>query len=739
MKKSFLVITIFLIFNMAYAAEVSNLVEPVNYHVNHTKELIKIKQSLLLHKQVSLIGISGIGKTQLSRKYADNYKDRYRIIWFFESDSALDYQFLQLAKEINKNLLQKEKIQISESIDTAQQSVMNYLATHNDYLLIFDNLKINQNHKVQNIANWEHNGHIIFCSQDSNNLNKTINISYLEERDSNSLIKNIGPTISEDLTRNLVLRSKGYPIALARAAIFLDNNRYITSDEYDTYFRRSNNNMETYMKIIIEKINANAKRLLYKIALLNNQEISKSLIKVIADEETFIENLVNLHRYKLISLAKEDEENPIFEMHDKIKSTLLEMESGDTITGYVSEIVDQLNKFMPVGKDAKQALANHDNTLLKNLEALLINAQEYKVNPHKILELRKNLMSIYLGMGANRCQELSDWFFQHEVKLCKKNNIISQQAVCGEYLVLLGIYNYFVKIDHALAMDNLKKAEKIISSLDGYPELKYMAFSQLAQAYLHRGEKSLTEFYVSKSEEVEKENPKLNYDAHLLPYIKTRNFMASGDYQKAIEVVNGVIEKIKHQPIDYYNGNVYVMKASIQNSLGEFEQSYGILKKIYDMDINNILLGAAGGIRFKVVMELSRAELGLSKIEEALYHANQAVEIYIKDPMRSNNNLHVSEDIELAEAFVAHGDVLVASGEKKRAIESYSQAEVIFFNHYKKNIANLDEVSSLYKKAVDAAYSIGDKYSFNKFKKRHIDKFGIENFRSKEILKLPEL
>ena len=49
----------------------------------------------------------------------------------------------------------------------------------------------------------------------------------------------------------------------------------------------------------------------------------------------------------------------------------------------------------------------------------------------------------------------------------------------------------------------------------------------------------------------------------------------------------------------------------------------------------------------------------------------------------------MSEDIELAEAFVAHGDVLVASGEKKRAIESYSQAEVIFFNHYKKNIANL--------------------------------------------------
>ena len=89
MKKSFLVITIFLIFNMAYAAEVSNLVEPVNYHVNHTKELIKIKQSLLLHKQVSLIGISGIGKTQLSRKYADINKGIYKIIWFFESDSDL--------------------------------------------------------------------------------------------------------------------------------------------------------------------------------------------------------------------------------------------------------------------------------------------------------------------------------------------------------------------------------------------------------------------------------------------------------------------------------------------------------------------------------------------------------------------------------------------------------------------------------------------------------------------------
>ena len=48
-------------------------------------------------------------------------------------------------------------------------------------------------------------------------------------------------------------------------------------------------------------------------------------------------------------------------------------------------------------------------------------------------------------------------------------------------------------------------------------------------------------------------------------------------------------------------------------------------------------------------------------------------------------------------------------------------------------------IITVYLKAAIAAHSGGDKYSFNKFKKRHIDKFGVEHSRSKEILKLPDL
>lgn len=724
--------------NCASAAEVSNLVNPVNYHVNHVNELDKIDETLQLYRKVSLVGISGIGKTQLARKYACKNAGNYNIIWFFDCNSSLDYQYVLLAKEINRKM-GEEKVRISEEIDNAQKSIMQYFAARNDYLLVFDNLKINQNKKIKNIINWEHNGHIILCSQDSSNLKQVINIPYLKEEESINLVRSVGPNIPNDLIKSLVSNSEGYPIALARSAIFLDENIYITSDEYNTYFKKTKNNMDTYMDIVINKISGSSRELLYTIALLNNKRISKSLMKEVSNEETFIEDLISLNRYNLISLIESKGENKIFEMHDKIKSTILKREPKKVINQYLSNIIDKINKLMPEGKDAKQALVVNDNTLLENLETLLENAEKYDVALSKILELRKNLMSIYLGMAASRCQELTEWFFHNETNLCGSRTTKTQKAVCGEYLTLIGIYNYFVKVDYILAMNHFKKAEKFIDSLKGYPELKYLIYSQLAQVYLHRGERPLTKLYVSKSEAIEEKYPNRNYDAHLLPYIKTRSFMFDGNYQEALKVVNGVMELIKHQPIDYYNGNVYVVKASIQNSLGEFKKSYDVLKKIYDMEIKNILSGEAGGIRLKVVIELSRAELGLGKLEKALYHANQAVEIYIKDSHRDNSNLYTSDDIELAEAFVVQGDALAELGKLKNAIDAYSQAEVIFFNHYKEYMANLDEISALYKKAVIVSQKLGDNYLFNKFKKRHLDKFGLDHYRSKELLELADL
>ena len=43
-------------------------------------------QNLELHKIVSLVGVTNVGKTELARQYALLNQDKYELIWFFDSN-----------------------------------------------------------------------------------------------------------------------------------------------------------------------------------------------------------------------------------------------------------------------------------------------------------------------------------------------------------------------------------------------------------------------------------------------------------------------------------------------------------------------------------------------------------------------------------------------------------------------------------------------------------------------------
>ncbi|KAJ6634341.1 Carboxypeptidase 1, partial [Pseudolycoriella hygida] len=48
------------------------------------------------------IGVTNIGKTEITRKYAAAYQKQYNLIWFFDSSTDLNEQFTALAKRINQ-------------------------------------------------------------------------------------------------------------------------------------------------------------------------------------------------------------------------------------------------------------------------------------------------------------------------------------------------------------------------------------------------------------------------------------------------------------------------------------------------------------------------------------------------------------------------------------------------------------------------------------------------------------
>ena len=80
------------------------------------------------------------------------------------------------------------------------------------------------------------------------------------------------------------------------------------------------------------------------------------------------------------------------------------------------------------------------------------------------------------------------------------------------------------------------------------------------------------------------------------------------------------------------------------------------------------------------------------------------------------------------------GGTLEALNQPEAAVQSFATAETIFYNNYRDNINNLDNISYLYFKAALTACNLPDSFWYIKFSTQLIEKFGEDHFRSKELL-----
>ncbi len=126
-------------------SQISNLVVPVSYFINHVSQLAKLKENLNKYKQSSVVGVSGMGKTQLARMYAYENKDNYNIIWLIDCNLNIEPQLLKLSKTINTEV--KSPV-ISEDMAVMKKDLMVYLVSKDKWFLVFDNLKIGENKKL---------------------------------------------------------------------------------------------------------------------------------------------------------------------------------------------------------------------------------------------------------------------------------------------------------------------------------------------------------------------------------------------------------------------------------------------------------------------------------------------------------------------------------------------------------------------------------------------------------------
>lgn len=188
----------------------------------------------------SIIGLGGVGKTQLAVEYAYQFAAEYDLVWWIRSDDMVTIlaDFSSLGDILNLN--SEESTEKTPKL----QMVKRWLESNERWLLIFDNVQkpedlYNPSVSEINYIPQSSSGHVLFTSRNPNwsSIASSLNIQVFSSEEAFEFLqKRTGQTNingSMDLANEL-----GYlPLALEQAAAFIAETPGMTSHKYLQIFR----------------------------------------------------------------------------------------------------------------------------------------------------------------------------------------------------------------------------------------------------------------------------------------------------------------------------------------------------------------------------------------------------------------------------------------------------------------------------------------------------------------------
>ncbi len=739
----FRVILIFFLFlssEQLFATNIiSNAIEPKQYFVGRNKELSKIQSYFDKNNgNVSVVGISGIGKTELVRKYVELSKNNYEIIWFFDVNTDLRYQFQDLANQLSKNI--NKTLPINKDLPFVVDSVMHYLVPKQSWLLIFDNIKIGENQKVLEILSNGHNGNVIIASQDKEDLPNIININALSEKDSAKVVKSIIGNTNHNKIKQISTRFDGYPVVIVTAATFLKQNKYIELNEYESMHSSERNyrSIKKMLDLMINELSFSAQELLIECALLNNHYLSKDILYATAsDKDNFNDNIYQLSRFSMISDTPNSDKSNIteFEMHDLVKKNIIETIDKDRLNRTLDNLIIKINYILSEDVIGIPGLIEKHPHIKEHLEEVLKIGKEADISLEKELLLRKNLLSLYLySLDYQNAYEIVKWLenknLNKDISTKLERDALNALGWC--YLHS-GVYYDFSEGNAIKAKELYSKALELMDlEKDEHAVLKYNIFAEIAQTQLYEGDvDSAKQNMENASVWLKKVNNTKDVDAGLFHFINARLHSEMGGYEKANNEIDKCLEFDFNLPIDQFTAPTHLLKAEILSNIGNHQESYQIIKNIFDKVFSNF--EQEHEFKARALIVLARAELNLEDKVNATKHIKEALNILSKLP-RNMVELEQSDDADLADALVIKADLELLAGENVKALDNYKKAYMIFKNRYKGNLKN-DRISQLLLKLSMVNIRNKDIPLAQFYASIHENIFGLEHYRANEIYK----
>jgi len=659
--------------------------------------------------------------------YAYENRSNYDIVWFFDCNLDLNEEFVKLAKELNRI----KKANITEDSELSKEKVMDYLTYKNKWLLVFDNLKVGKNKKVQNLVNWEHNGNVIFCSQDGKLLSNTVKMTLFYNSDAITLASILLESKDKNDIDFLVKAFSGYPILIVQGAQLLNQVHGLDKEEYKKKIYQSADKIKLNVELAIKELTPSAAQLLNKIALINNRSFSKDLLKIITDSPNNLDDdIFQLSKLVLISNIDSNTENPIFEMHDIIASKITEINGDQNNKAYLESIITKVAKALPATMHTGH-IFRHNKTISENLKIIASYEQRYNISIYKLLSLNASLFTDHLNsLNYYEAEKLFNWFDALDKKDLFKLWLMNDEEKYFYSRVLSNTGGYYKKrfADWDRALRYELRANEVLEKLPGYQAIKCNVLYNLANAYISLGQINEASNEISKMEKMFETGIVDSKEIGMLHLIKAKLYYYIGDREKALAESDKDLSETAKTGIklnDLFFTVSYILRSEILNSLGLYKDADTQTWQLYQM--HKPVKKEDHEIFGRIYTQMARSALGLGEVNKASDYINKAMLIILANKRQNFKNDDCSEDPDLAAGYVVQGDIFVAQNDLKQAIKSYGAAQKIYFYLYKNNRSNVSRVSYLYTQGAKAACKAKDLHHYKSFGEPQVREFGKEH------------
>ncbi len=714
---------------------------------------------------IALVGLSGIGKSQMAKEYAHQAQMQYPVLWWFDAGHDMTQQFIDFAHAWNKSHQNAPELLIPENSISPQgvvKAVRKVLDnTPTPWLLIFDNSKgmAELNNFIPEVSSPKQH-HVIVTSKLIQNWPQKVTIQPLQRHESIEFIQKSLPNLGQEDSTNLAQTLGDFPLALAQAVTYIKQIPSMNVENYLNLLQQRSptiKHLESKLKLEaddyqrtlsatltltfeeLKKESPISYELLKHLAFLNNKGISEILINKWFELNNHPQELLHEITYYLTTFAvfeksenndhtatgrKSTQKSQEYEMHEQIQNVMRSSLSRETSEKILSELTQLLLSFVSGETSALEETLNTYPAIYEHSKVLSQLQQSYNYEDPASLELKIDVAH------ASR-------FYRHDFDYAQQlaqsiNDLLDAGISVSPFSRARHLNTFGNIIVHENLEEGIRLTRSALKILEGMEskqakaELFIASVNNLGDYYLIQGNISQAIAACERARSTVKQLDNRAYDTIFHSFIALGH-MYKGQYPKALENIELAIKSRNLGGLSkqtYFFVEVNLLEILVRS--GQYDEALALSQRlekealeIFQSPINHL------PIRIKVLVGYLNAKH--NQIEQATNTLNLSLQQYEK--------LSGKPDGDPVQAF-AHlvlGTIHKSQKEFETALSEYKYAEAIFDKL--SEIKEFDDISDIYTKLALLGIKMNRQDLTHEYLRKHIKHFGLEHPRTAQILK----